>query len=676
MMNILQSFIIPELEGKIYRLKLEDNSKLWSNYLEVFCERAVFRESFSGIINAIKSKNFDLYKQKHKEIVNLYNKESIFERRAELLKLIKNYTPNWAEAIRHRRGIHGKEKVPDNIELAWKWLQLDSQIKRIDSYDPNLIQSEIHKLTDVLIKNAQYLAYEKAWYTKVKNQTAEQIQAVEGWRQTMRQVGRGTGRMAPQLLRQARELMPSCQNAIPVWIMPLNRVVESFKPQNNKFDVVIIDEASQADILALSVLYLGKKVIIVGDDEQVSPNAVGLKVEEVNALIEQYLQGIPHKHLYNGKTSIYDLAKRSGFKPLMLTEHFRCLPEIISFSNQLSYNGKIRPLRDTSDVHIKPAVVEYRVPNAVQQNKINIKEAEHIASLIMACIERDEYKGKTFGVISLLGQEQAYAVDRILQACLEPAEYEKRKIQCGNPAQFQGDERDVVFLSLVYAPKEEGGPLRLLSEDGNNDLTRKRYNVAASRAKDQMWVVYSLNPEIDLKPDDIRLRLIKHVANSKNFEIETKLSSTESEFEKAVMQTLMNRGYQVKSQWLVGAYRIDLVVEDADKRIAIECDGEKWHTKDDLANDLKRQAILERLGWRFIRIRGSAFYRNSENTMQWVYEELTKHDIHPNYDMNSNLNSEEEIKNENDLLELIKCRAESIRSEWEKENLDKLESEQ
>ena len=71
--------------------------------------------------------------------------------------------------------------------------------------------------------------------------------------------------------------MPLCQTAIPVWVMTLNSVTENLDPKKNKFDVIIIDEASQADILALSVLYLGKKIIIVGDDEQVSPQPVGIR---------------------------------------------------------------------------------------------------------------------------------------------------------------------------------------------------------------------------------------------------------------------------------------------------------------------------------------------------------------------------------------------------------------
>ncbi len=465
--------------------------------------------------------------------------------------------------------------------------------------------------------NARKLAYESAWYHKVNNKKIQQTQAIEGWRQTMKQIGKGFGKTAPMLLKMARELMPLCQAAIPVWIMSLNKVAENYNPQKNKFDVVIIDEASQADILALSVLYLGKKVIIVGDDEQVSPDSVGIKTDEVNALIEQHLAGIPNKHLFNGKTSVYNIALASGFKPLMLTEHFRCLPEIIGFSNQLSYNGRIKPLRESAGVKTTPAIVEYRVPNAFQDNnKVNRIEAEHIASLISACIENVVYSNKTIGVISLLGQEQAYEIERLLQTYLDPKEYEKRRIQCGTPAQFQGDERDIIFLSMVHGPKEQGGPLRLMAEDGNNDMTRKRFNVAASRAKDQMWVVHSLNPEIDLKPDDIRLRLIKYAINPNCFDTESKLNMTESDFEKQVMQALLNKGYQVNSQYKVGAYRIDLVAQNGNNRIAIECDGEKWHTQDDLPDDLKRQAILERLGWKFIRIRGSAYYRNPDKTMQ------------------------------------------------------------
>ena len=86
--------------------------------------------------------------------------------------------------------------------------------------------------------------------------------------------------------------MPSCQGAIPVWIMPLNKVVESFNPVENRFDIVIIDEASQSDVMALTALYLGEKAIIVGDNEQVSPLSIGERTEDMDRLIREYLYDI------------------------------------------------------------------------------------------------------------------------------------------------------------------------------------------------------------------------------------------------------------------------------------------------------------------------------------------------------------------------------------------------
>ncbi len=641
--------------------KLENEWTEFTVYLERY---KTYGQPFEELFNAVIEKDTNVYIKAYGLLSGILEKKEIYIKRCQLIGQLKVYAPDWAISIQNRDGIHGEYRLPENIESAWKWRQLSNQIARIDSYDVNAIQKELSKINEQLMQNARKLAYEKAWYEKIKNKTGPQTQAIEGWRQTIRQVGKGTGKTAPALLKKARDLMPLCQTAIPVWIMPLNRVAENFDPQKNKFDVVIIDEASQAGILALSALYLGKKVIIVGDDEQVSPDTVGIKTEEISALIEQHLQGVPNSHLYNGKTSVYDMAKAAGFKPMMLTEHFRCLPEIIEFSNQLSYNSKIKPLRDASTVNIKPSVVECRVPNAYKTpKKTNEIEAEYIASLICACVADENYRGKTIGIISLLGQEQAYEIDKLLQTNLGPKEYEKRRIQCGTASQFQGDERDIIFLSVVEGPSEKGGPVRLLSEDGNNDASRKKYNVAASRAKDQMWVVHSLNPEIDLRPEDIRLRLIKHAINPSIDRNEEKLKHAESDFENKVMTILLNKGYKVAPQWNVGTYRIDMVVGDGDKRIALECDGEKWHTLEDLPKDLKRQAILERLGWRFIRIRGSAFYRSPEDTMNWVFEELEAYGIKPNY-----LSDEEvtPVQNsfENGIIHGIKRRAEQIRREW------------
>ena len=72
---------------------------------------------------------------------------------------------------------------------------------------------------------------------------------------------------------------------------------------------------------------------------QVSPYAIGQRGERIHALIDEILREIPNKQLYDGKTSVYDLARQSFGATIRLVEHFRCVPDIIQFSNQLCYGG-------------------------------------------------------------------------------------------------------------------------------------------------------------------------------------------------------------------------------------------------------------------------------------------------------------------------------------------------
>jgi very-short-patch-repair endonuclease len=92
---------------------------------------------------------------------------------------------------------------------------------------------------------------------------------------------------------------------------------------------------------------------------------------------------------------------------------------------------------------------------------------------------------------------------------------------------------------------------------------------------------------------------------------------------------LTAKGYRVRSQVAVGYYRIDIVVYGSAGRVAIECDGDRYHPIEKIPDDMARQATLERLGWRFIRIRGSRFYRDPEGTMRAVEEQLQERGIEP-----------------------------------------------
>ena len=485
-----------------------------------------------------------------------------------------------------------------------------------------------------------------------------------GWKMAVKKIGKGTGKNAQMYRKTAQQQMTFCQKAVPAWIMPVSTAMESFNPASNKFDILIVDEASQSDLSALALMYMAKKVIIVGDDKQVSPSAVGVDGNQIGAIRDMYIRDIiPLWPLYDAKTSLYGLAETS-YEPLMLKEHFRCVPDIIGYCNRLSYEYKIKPLRDASSSNLKPAIVSYRAPDGQREGhrKTNPKEAEWIVALMQSCMEQAEYDRKTFGVISLLGDEQAKAISELIYTKINVSEIENRHILCGNAANFQGDERNVVFLSMVDS-NEGDGPMRLTGE-GTDQSTKQRYNVAVSRAKDQLWIVHSLDYTRDLKAGDMRRDLLEYAADPKAYAqlAEEAEKKSESPFEKEIAMALLSKGYHIVQQWEIGSggYRIDIVVIFQGKKIAVECDGERWHSSEEqIRNDMARQSVLERMGWRFIRIRGSQYYRDPDGTMTSVYAQLHDKGIEPEAQIENEAQTES-----SELLNRIKTRAYEIVESW------------
>lgn len=658
------STALPEIcDSCIHILELERYHNILEENIHTLGKgKRVESNTCYNLIKAIETGNSDAYSDAFSMLGEMFRKYELQQHRKEMLLRLEPVAPQWAIAIKNREGIHGTNIVPDTIEMAWKWKQLSGIIEDLIEQPFSELQNKSVQLSKTYRKITALYAEKSAWYHLLRKTEGDRDmqQALQGWKQTVKKIGKGTGKKAPALKAKARELMSKCQAAVPSWIMPLNRALENLNPKENCFDIIIIDEASQSDISSLAILYMGKKLIIVGDDKQVSPMAVGVEIDKMNSLQQMYIQDkIPNSHLYDAKTSIYDIAKTT-FQPLMLREHFRCVPEIIGFSNMLSYDYKIKPLRDAGSSSLLPAVVNYRVTDGKRMNnKTNPNEAKAIVALIQACICQPEYTGKTFGIISLLGDEQVKIIQRLIEENIDHKDLVERSILCGNASHFQGDERDVIFLSVVDSVTEDNpSPIRLQGF-GTDDAFRKRYNVAVSRAKDQLWVIDSLDSASDLKPGDIRKTLIDYSLNPASFQFrhaEIELNA-DSPFEVAVAQALVNRGYQLVQQWKVGSYRLDMVVIYDKKMVAIECDGERYHSGEaKIREDMERQTILERLGWRFIRIRGSEYFRNPEKTIERVCSELAAYEIMPKVNKMLPKNMAEN----SELLERVKACASKI----------------
>ena len=597
--------------------------------------------------NSIENEDTEKYSIYLEKLKNILIKENSYNKRKEILSKISKIAFDWYEALRN-----GAVEPIEDVYEVWKWKQLSQELEKLEKEPYEKLEKKALEKVKNIRKATLELVEKKSWYHVLhfieKKENLLVSQALRGWEQTIQKIGKGTGKNAPLYRKQAKEKMATCQKAVPAWIMPMNKVIDTLNPAENKFDIIIVDEASQSDLSSLILLYMAKKVIIVGDDKQVSPLDVGKSIDKINTLRTKYIEGkITNHDLYGLNSSLYSVASTT-YQPLMLKEHFRCVPEIIAYSNKTSYNLKIKPLRESSSSILKPAVIDYKVAGVRDdKRKINIIEAKTIVALIKACLELGEYAESSFGVISLLGDEQVELIQKLIIEKIDTIDIEKHNILCGNPSHFQGDERDVMFLTMVDSNSGEG-PLRMMT-DGTEAARKKRYNVAASRAKDQMWVINSLNANNDLKTGDIRKEFLEYINNPKDFILAEEIEkNSESIFEEEVVKYLVSEGYHIKQQWEVGAYRIDMVALFQDKKIAIECDGEKWHsTEEQIKQDMERQSILERCGWEFIRIRGSKYFRNPESTMKDVINELNKKGIFPE-------KMENEIKEEKIIKEDVK----------------------
>jgi len=535
--------------------------------------------------------------------------------------------PVWAKQI---AGSPDAEAVTGPVTAAaraWQWRQAATWLAAIiNADDPAELQRQLEAEQKIVNRTTAELAAQSAWLAVAERLTDQERRGLTAWLDAIRRVGKGTGKYAPYWRNEAQKAMADAQTAVPVWIMPAHRVVESFRPTAH-FDVVIVDESSQCDIFGLAALALADKAIIVGDDKQISPQAIGTEESAVHELISQHIPDLPQAGMLDIKSSLYDLAKMRFPGVIMLREHFRCLPEIIDFSNKLCYNGAILPLREQPADPSWRSVIDVHLADGFREQgtDTNAAEAAFIVDKIAELCGDVAYDGKTFGVISMLAEAQAELIERKLVERLGEKEMELRRIRCGNAYHFQGDERNVMFVSLVVAAGE-GRRIGAMTRESD----RQRMNVAASRARDQLWCVRSVALD-DLHPDDVRSQFIRHCQHPGLVDQATAEAAAtfDSDFERDVFRRIIARGYRVKTQYRIGRYRIDLVVEGRRGRLAVELDGDAYHGPDRWEADRQRQAILERLGWTFHRIRGSAFYRDQDAALSGLWAHLENLGIQP-----------------------------------------------
>jgi very-short-patch-repair endonuclease/archaellum component FlaC len=437
-----------------------------------------------------------------------------------------------------------------------------------------------------------------------------------------------------------RQLVYRAGNALsslkPCFMMGPMSVAQYLKPGDIHFDLVVMDEASQIKPQdALGAIARGSQLVVVGDPKQLPPTNFFDRAQDEE---EEDPSGIEiSESILDATLPIFKPARR-------LRWHYRSQHEsLIAFSNHFFYDNDLvifpSPYKKMDGYGIRYS----RLHNGTFVNQRNVEEARVISEAV-----REHFKSgskDTLGVVAMNAQQRltiSAAIetlakeDTLFQRLLEEDSTVHESLFIKNLENVQGDERDVIYISMTYGPQEPKGKVYQRFGPINADVGWRRLNVLFTRSKKKMHVFSSMSSDdIVIGPGSKR-----GVSALKDFlaYCETGiLHKTEvygdrppdSDFEIAVMAALKNEGYECVPQVGVAGFFIDLAVVDPGNPgrylMGIECDGATYHSaKSARDRDRLRQSILERLGWRIRRIWSTDWFKNPQAELNPIIKELRK----------------------------------------------------
>jgi hypothetical protein len=571
----------------------------------------------------------------------------------QLEEIARDKFPMAFDALKDNPRLHGEL----DRAFEWKYAQqrLDKYFKETDS---EAILRDIDRFQREKTKAVEELVSALAWKSCLDNLSDGTLRDLRAFSSI--KIPK-TGKQVQRKRAESAKYLQRCALTIPAWIMPIDRLWNSVKPASQPlFDVAIVDEASQCGVETLFLCYLAKKIIVVGDDKQITPTFHFRDVAVAVSKRQKHLGNFNRPEVFDFMDgSLYGIVDNAcdSRARLMLREHFRCMPEIIHFSNEYFYGGKLIPMKRFKSDRLPPLERRYVSDGFAvgETNAIhNPIEAESIARQIAVCLADGRYgngedKPKSLGVITLQGKGQKNEIETaLLKLEVDEKELARRLFRIGDAREFQGDERDIIFLSMVA-----GGAERRFRALTTLEY-QQRYNVAMSRAKEQVWLFHSIDRD-ETSPGCLRHLLLQYFygAGTRSFsrcgreflstsDLQKKIMGIPREFgnqpgpfgswfEIDVADALLRKGYDVIPQYQVANYRIDLVVEGSDGlQIPIECDGDFWHGEERWNADQLRQEVLERCGWGpFIRIRECKFRSRPQHEMERVTKLLHENKILP-----------------------------------------------
>ncbi len=417
----------------------------------------------------------------------------------------------------------------------------------------------------------------------------------------------------------------------PCFMMGPLSVAQYLRPGEVEFDLLIFDEASQLKPEeAIGALARARQVIVVGDSNQLPPTSFFDKIGSADDDEDAFVAESP---------SILDVAEKQLPKE-MLRWHYRSQhPDLIRFSNERFYDGRMVLFPSPRRHDERLGVSFHFVPDTNYASGRNEVEAEAVAREVVKHLR--ERPQESIGVVAMNSEQRDLLdlkIDEILRDDIELRERAEDLSNRNEPffvknlENVQGDERDVIVISMTYGPGQDSG--RVMQRFGpiNSDDGWRRLNVLFSRSKRRM-VVFSSMKEGDIKLTETTKRGVRELRNFLRFAESGMIDGTaektgrhpDSDFEIAVMESLKKAGFQCEPQVGAMGFFVDVGVVDPDDAssfvIGVECDGATYHSSRSARDrDRLRQEVLENMGWAIERVWSTDWFRDPERELARVVD--------------------------------------------------------
>jgi len=428
-----------------------------------------------------------------------------------------------------------------------------------------------------------------------------------------------------KLFEQAPNVVASLK---PCLMMSPLTVAQFLNPELIKFDLVIFDEASQIPPEdSIGSILRGKQVVIAGDSKQLPPTTF-FQSEVITSEDEEE---ISEEILPQDLDSILDECAVSGIPKTMLRWHYRSKHEsLIAFSNKHFYNNHLFTFPCAEEECVNLGIKFHYLPNTTYDrggSGTNIEEAREVAKAVFKHFKENPELSLGVGTFSI---RQKYAIEDVIEEMLREDNtlevfFARDKLEhffVKNLETIQGDERDIIFISVGYG-KDQRGKLPMNFGPINQIGGARRLNVLVTRARKRLEIFSSIKgDDFDLsKTESEGVHLLKHYLDFAQKGKTALIRETdaiglaESPFEESVYDLLASKGYKVCKQVGCSGFRIDLAVVDDNNPgrylLGIECDGAYYHSSSTARDrDRLRQQVLEDLNWNIYRVWSTDWFKN------------------------------------------------------------------